>query len=631
MSSFSQDIIDRIREQTNIIDVIGETVQLKQAGRNYKGLCPFHNEKTPSFNVSAEKQFYKCFGCGKGGNVYTFVMETQSISFQEAIEYLGKRIGITLEKTNNPDFIKEISKRDQILEALALATEFYEKAMFKDEKSLAIKYFQKRGFLSDTVTKFKLGYSPDSWDFIFKNLSKQNISSEVIEEAGLIIKKDSGGFYDRFRNRAMFPIRNSVGRIIGFGARDLSDDNKEGAKYLNSPDTLVYHKGKEIYGLFEAKRTILKEDKVILVEGYADVISLHQAGVENVVASSGTALSNDQLSALLKLTKNIYFIYDSDNAGQNATEKGIELAINLGFNIQIVELPKGEDPDSIIRKSGVNTFNIFFRKAVSFIEYKAKLYEEKNLLSNPSSRAKATRELINLISKIPDRLQHDLFIRELAEKFELSESQLRRVYEEKSELEQNRHNESQKREVNKNLNLITSSALEEESVKRAKEENKLNNSLKTEELYIIRYCLLGFKELEDIFDKHLVNTDLFITENGKTLLSLLATLHFDGTSSILDAISMSHELDEEAKELMLGIAMLDERPSESWKKTAEVPSEINWKKVISDSVNKLKKVQLINEREKLTINLKNLDANEEIVILQRIQQLTSEINNLQVN
>ncbi len=628
MSSYSQDIIDRIKEQTNIIDVIGETVQLKQAGRNYKGLCPFHNEKTPSFNVSAEKQIYKCFGCGKGGNVYTFVMENQTISFQEAIEFLGKRLGINVEKSNNPDFIKEISKRDQILQALLIATELFEKAMFKDDKSLAIKYFQKRGFLSDTVAKFKLGYSPDLWDFVLKELTKQNIDVNIIEEAGLIIKKDNGGYYDRFRNRAMFPIRNSVGRIIGFGARDLSDENKDGAKYLNSPETLVYHKGKEIYGLFESKKSILHLDSVILVEGYADVISLHQAGIENVVASSGTALTNEQLVALLKLTKNIYFIYDSDNAGQKATEKGIELAINLGFNILIVELPKGEDPDSIVRKSGVNTFNIFFRKAVTFIEYKAKLYEEKGSLKNPASRAKATRELINLISKIPDRLQHDLFIRELAKKFELSESQLRRVYDEKSELEQNRHNESQKKEINKNFNLITSDELEEESIKRAKEENKLNNSLKAEELYIIRYCLLGFKELEDIFDKHLVNTDLFITENGKTLLSLLATLHYDGTSSILDAISMSSELDEEAKELMFGIAMLDERPSESWKKTADISLETNWKGVISDSVKSLKHFHLEQQRKEIEIGMKKLNEDEKDLMLRELNRINFEIKNL---
>ncbi len=630
MSTYTQDIIDSIREQTNIIDLIGETVHLRQAGRNYKGLCPFHNEKTPSFNVSAEKQIYKCFGCGKSGNVYSFVMENQSVTFPQAIEFLAKRIGITIESSSNPDFIKEVSKRDQILESLLFATDLYIKAMFEDEKSLAIKYFQRRGFLSDTISKFKLGYSPDSWDYTLKSLHSQNIDNITLEDAGLIIKKDNGNFYDRFRNRAMFPIRNSVGRIIGFGARDLNEENKDGAKYLNSPETLVYHKGKEIYGLFESKRAILNQDSVILVEGYADVISLHQAGIENVVASSGTALTQDQLSALLKLTKNIYFIYDSDNAGQKATEKGIELAIDLGFNILIVELPKGEDPDSIVRKSGVNTFNIFFRKAITFIEYKAKLYQEKNLLKTPASRAKATRELINLISKIPDRLQHDLFIRELAEKFELSETQLRRVYEEKSEIEQSKYVEFRKKE-SKDLNLIKNTDLEQESANRIRQEKILSDSLKNEELNIIRYCLLGFKELEEIFDIHHVDTDLFTTENGKTLLALLATLHFDGTSSILDAISLSQELNEESKELLLGIAIINESPSDSWKKTAEISSETNWKRIISDSINKLKKSKLIDERESLTLSLKNIDANLEIGILQKIKLLTSEINKLQAS
>ena len=312
---------EQILEQSDIVDIIGEVVNLKRRGSNYLGLCPFHNEKTPSFTVSDVKGIYKCFGCGESGNAVSFMMKYHNMTYIDAMKELALKAGVKIEDTQSPKVKEQIDKKDLVFHALEAASEFYNKYLFLKPAKQALAYFKSRQFSDDTIKKYKLGYAPDSFDETMKHLIKLGFSIETLSESGLIIEnKDKTSYYDRFRGRAMFPILNVTGKVLGFGARQL-EDNKNQPKYINSPQTLVYDKSFSLYGIFHAKNEIRNKQSVILVEGYANVITLHQAGIENVVASSGTSLTVQQLSQLSKFTKTIYFSYDSDSAGQNASEK----------------------------------------------------------------------------------------------------------------------------------------------------------------------------------------------------------------------------------------------------------------------------------------------------------------------
>lgn len=416
------DKIQEIRAATDIVEYIGTFVKLKKRGKSYLGLCPFHSEKTPSFNVSPDKGMYYCFGCSRGGDVIKFVMEWEKATYVEAIEILAERAGIAIVRTE--ESIQSASETEKLYSACSFAAKMFHRNMMKTEEgSFALKYFQSRGFSDKTIVAFGLGYSLRAWDALVKQAGEEGIKPEYLEKVGLARKRDDGGYYDAFRGRAMFPISSTTGRVIAFGARKLYDDDTMG-KYINSSETPIYHKSKVLYGLSQSKEAIREKDSVVLVEGYADLISVFQSGICNVVASSGTALTVEQIQLISRYTKTVTFVYDADSAGVSAMIRGVDLILENNLDVRIAELPQGDDPDSFVRKNGADGFQEILSKAVTFVDFKANTLRREGKLDSPEGKAEAVRALVQTISKIKDPLKQSFFIKDVAEKYKLYESAL---------------------------------------------------------------------------------------------------------------------------------------------------------------------------------------------------------------
>jgi DNA primase len=422
----TRETIDKVFETARVEEVIGDFVQLKRAGSNFKGLSPFSDERSPSFMVSPVKQIWKDFSSGKGGSVVTFLMEHEHFTYPEAIRYLAKKYNIEIEET-------EVSQEDKIeaneKESLYLVSEFA-KSYFHDTllnseegKAIGLSYFKERGFTNETITKFGLGYSPESWDAFTKEALSKGYQLEFLEKVGLTITREDGKHFDRFKGRVMFPIQSLSGRNLGFGGRILTND-KKAAKYLNSPESDIYHKSKVLYGIFHAKQAIAKQNNCYLVEGYTDVIQLHQAGIENVVASSGTALTPDQIRLINRLTKNITVLFDGDAAGLRASVRGIDLILEEGMNVKVCTFPDGDDPDSFARKNSYDDLVHYLENnAKDFIQFKASLLmNEAN--NDPIKKADLIRDMVVSISKIPDRIKREIYIQETARIMDISEQVL---------------------------------------------------------------------------------------------------------------------------------------------------------------------------------------------------------------
>ncbi|WP_417356653.1 DNA primase [Flavobacterium sp.] len=422
----SQSTIDTVFETARVEEVIGDFINLKRAGSNFKGLSPFSNEKSPSFMVSPVKQIWKDFSSGKGGNVVAFLMEHEHFSYPEAIRYLAKRYNIEIEETEQTDEQKAVAnERESMYLVSEFAQKYFHSTLLNTDEGQAIgySYFKERGFTGETIKKFGLGYSPEEWDAFSKEALGKGYKLEFLEKTGLTIVREDGRNADRFRGRVMFPIQSMSGRVLGFGGRILGND-KKAAKYLNSPESDIYHKSKVLYGIYHAKQAIAKLDNCFLVEGYTDVIQLHQAGVENVVASSGTALTPDQIRLVNRLTKNITVLFDGDAAGLRASLRGIDLILEEGMNVKVCTFPDGEDPDSFAKKSSYDELIAYLQdNAKDFIQFKASLLmdEAKN---DPVKKAGLIRDIVNSISKIPDRIQQEVYIQECARIMDISEQVL---------------------------------------------------------------------------------------------------------------------------------------------------------------------------------------------------------------
>jgi DNA primase len=414
--------IEEVRNATDIVEYVGRFVKLKKRGKNYLGVCPFHNEKTPSFNVSADKQMYFCFGCHKGGDVIKFVMEWEKLAYPEAIELLAERSGIQL--VQNERDAGESNEMEQLYNACRFAARFFYANLQQPEGKFALDYLHGRGFTDKTMTTFGLGYSMRAWEALLTRSKEEGINSEHLAKAGLLRTREDGSHYDAFRGRTMFPIFSATGKVIAFGARKIYEDDTVSGKYINSPETAIYKKSKVLYGLSQSKEAIRERDAVILVEGYADLISVFQAGVKNIVASSGTALTDEQIKLLARYTKNVVFVYDADSAGSAAMVRGIDLILEHNLDVRIVPLPTGEDPDSFVKANGGEAFRQLVGKAESFIEFKANAFKRAGKFETPEGRAEAVRALVQTIAKIADPLKQSFFIREVAEKYKLYESSL---------------------------------------------------------------------------------------------------------------------------------------------------------------------------------------------------------------
>lgn len=421
----SKTTIDTVFETARVEEVIGDFVQLKRAGSNFKGLSPFSEERSPSFMVSPAKGIWKDFSSGKGGNSVAFLMEHEKFTYPEAIRYLAKKYNIEIEETEQTDDEKA---NTDIRESMFLVSEFaknyFHDALLNSEEGKAIgySYFKERGFTNETIKKFALGYSPEAWDAFTKEALGKGYKLEFLESSGLTIPRDDRPF-DRFKGRVMFPIQSMSGRVLGFGGRILTSD-KKAAKYLNSPESEIYHKSKVLYGIFQAKQSIAKLDNCFLVEGYTDVIQFNQSGIENVVSSSGTALTPDQIRLINRLTKNVTVLFDGDAAGLRASIRGIDLILEEGMNVKICTFPDGEDPDSFAKKtSHEDLVSYLENNAKDFIQFKASLLmnEAKN---DPIKKADLIRDMVVSISKIPDRIQREIYIQECSRIMDISEQVL---------------------------------------------------------------------------------------------------------------------------------------------------------------------------------------------------------------
>lgn len=405
--------------------MIGDFVQLKKSGSNFKGLSPFTDERTPSFMVSPVKQIWKDFSSGKGGNVVAFLMEHEHFSYPEAIRYLAKKYQIEIEETEQTDEEKLVRDEQESMYLVSeFAAQFFQESLLETElgKAIGLSYFKERGFTTETIKKFGLGYSLDQWSVFTDHALEKGYQLKFLEKTGLTIVKEDKKF-DRFKGRVMFPIQSMSGRVLGFGGRILGND-KRAAKYLNSPESEIYHKSKVLYGLYHAKQAIAKEDRCYLVEGYTDVIQFHQTGIENVVSSSGTALTPQQIRLINRLTPNITLLFDSDPAGIRASLRGVDLILEQGMNVQICTFPEGEDPDSFARKNTSEQLRAYIEaNSHDFIAFKASLLME-DAKNDPVKRAGIIRDIVNSIAKIPDQIQQELYLQETARTLDISEEVL---------------------------------------------------------------------------------------------------------------------------------------------------------------------------------------------------------------
>lgn len=425
----TQHTIDKVFDAARVEEVIGEFVQLKKTGSNFKGLSPFTDEKTPSFVVSPVKQIWKDFSTGKGGNSVSFLMEHEHYSYPEAIKWLAKKYNIEIEETEQSDEQKkQLNERESMFLVSKFAKDYFNDLLMNSQtgRAIGLSYFKERGFREEIIQKFDLGYCKDEWDNFTKAAIAKGFDIKYLKATGLTIVKEGGDVakkFDRFKGRVMFPIHSMSGRILGFGGRILTND-KKAAKYLNSPESEIYYKSKILYGLYHAKKEIAKQDNCFLVEGYTDVISFHQTGVENVVASSGTALTPDQIRLINRLTKNITVLFDGDAAGIRASIRGIDLILEQGLNVKVVSFPEGEDPDSFAKgQSSADLKRYLDEKAQDFIEFKVSLLM-KDAQNDPIKKATLIRDIVTSISKIPDGIQREVYVQECARIMDISEQVL---------------------------------------------------------------------------------------------------------------------------------------------------------------------------------------------------------------
>ena len=417
----SPDKIEEVRLASDIVDVISGYLSLRKKGKNFFGLCPFHKEKTPSFSVNAEQQIFHCFGCGVGGNVFTFIMRMEGLTFPESVRLLAKQAGIMIPEEDQD--VEQYREKEALFYVSNMAAEFYLDYLLNSPKAQKARdYLQKRGIHPSHFKTFNIGFAPDGWDSLLKIAEKKSVKPEVLERAGLVIKKNDGGFYDRFRGRITFAVHNISGQVVGFGARRIINDNSP--KYINSPETDIYQKRYVLYGLFHARDNIRKENKVVIVEGYTDYTSLYNNGAQNVVATSGTALTEDHARLLRRYTANAIILYDNDSAGAAAALRGAEILLENGLDVNICTLPQGQDPDEFARKNGETGIKNLLASSVPFLEFQLNKLNISKKVGTAAQQAEATRELLAVFAKINDPLKRSYMVAGLADKLNLQEAML---------------------------------------------------------------------------------------------------------------------------------------------------------------------------------------------------------------
>ncbi len=543
--------IEEIRNSINILDVISAYVQLRKRGKNFIGLCPFHQEKTPSFTVSEEKQIYHCFGCGNGGNIFKFLMEYKNISFIEAVQEAAEQAGIKISLEDDAPS-KEQSEQEILYDLNVLAARYFSSNLLSSsDGEIARQYFKRRNIKLQTQKIFGLGFARPEWEDLLFYLKDNKVDLLKALQLGLIDKRDDGSYYDKFRSRIIFPIFSPNGRVIAFGGRVL-DASANTAKYLNSPESVIYSKRRSLYGLYHSKEEIRKLNKVILVEGYMDLISLFQHGIKNVVASSGTSLTEEQVQLLSRFTKNIIVLYDSDSAGENAAMRSIEILLKQNFDVKIVSLPDKEDPDSFINNYGVEEFEEQIDKAKNFLEYQTEQYQKKGMLEDPVKQAEAIRELVKSASLVNDELKRSLLIKSISKRFNLREKLI------ESELDKYLQQLSDRAE---RFTINRAKLTIDNTSSQAEMNSSITHTLNSFEKEIVSLMFEGDKQILDLIFDH-IKPDELLNPVFKDLASIVYDSFLKSQispSSIIDKIE-----DEKMRRFVFSIALNHESISRKW-------------------------------------------------------------------
>jgi DNA primase len=625
------DTIRQIFDTVRIEDVIGEFVTLKKRGVNYVALCPFHNEKTPSFYVSPAKGIYKCFGCGKSGNAASFLMEHEHYSYPEALKYLAKKYSIDIiEDKQTPEQIKSQNEKESIYNVNDFACKYFSDNLFqKTEAKIGLTYLKERGFTEDTIKKFQLGYSIDKWNDFTENALNNGYNINFLKKSGLTIAEDSKQ-YDRFKGRVMFPIHNLSARILGFGGRILTKE-KDKAKYINSPESDIYHKSKILYGLYFSKSEIIKQDNCYLVEGYTDVISLYQAGIENVVASSGTSLTTEQIRLIRRYTKNITILYDSDTAGTKAAFRGIDMIFEQGINVKVLLFPQGQDPDSFARNNSKEQVkNFIAQNATDFIIFKTNLLL-KEIKNEPTKKTSFIRDILQSIALIPDAISRSIYIKECGNILKVQEQIL--MYE---------LNKIRKQKFSKRIKTSDTDELQELVAEQETEEQTgiEKNSCEEQERRII-FLLLNYGNQEIVFEElnedkkkieipvkvakfitNEINTDNIKFENAAYQLIFDKYASEIKKNNIIDDKYFINDADEEISKLFIDIIS---NPYTSGKYTLSKNWEIKYKTIVETEDKKLKETVLhdVYQMKAKKIEKMILEIGEKIKDITNEEELTN--------
>ncbi|MBN3038994.1 MAG: DNA primase [Candidatus Omnitrophica bacterium] len=535
---YSDNIIDEIREKCNIVEIISQYIPLKRAGRNYKAVCPFHHEKTPSFMVSPDKGIFHCFGCGAGGNVFNFIMKYEGLEFPQVLRMLAKKTGVKLPATST--FSKEQKTSGDLFQLNEMAASWFTNNLKKEIGQPAVGYLKKRAYQANTILKFRLGFAPDN-NGLLNFMRARGVQDGLLEKAGLVIRRETGPYYDRFKQRIIFPIFDSRGRILAFGGRVLDNSMP---KYMNSPETPIYNKGSHLYGLNFAKEEIKKQDFCIIVEGYIDLLTVHQSGIHNVVASLGTALTPHQIRLLKRFTHKVVVIFDADKAGEMASLRSLDLLIEEDVNVKVVSLPKGEDPDSYIRKSGKEEFWQKVVKSFDLFDYKLNLLSQSYDMDTTEGKVEIARHMLPTIHRVDNAIRKSAYVKRLAQEFSRGEktlgeewilTELRKV---KRDFESYTKEEFTKVEI---------------KAKRPAEEMLLRLSLEAEEMVVEIKRHLSLEDFQDLRIREAMRTVFRLHDKGELLneAKLISCLASEDTACLISRIcSLEKEFVNQHKSLI---------------------------------------------------------------------------------
>ena len=582
---YSDEIIDEVIRSNDIVEVISQYIHLKRSGRNYFGICPFHNEKSPSLSVSPEKQIFHCFGCGVGGNVITFVRKIEDIGYRESIQLLAEKANITLPTIQNDLESRKDELRAKVYKVNSYTAEYYHKRLYTPDAKLGQEYVKRRKLNNETLENFKIGFS-GKFDELYKSLRQNGFQDEEILESGLVNKNDNGTYIDRYRNRLMIPICDERGRVIAFGGRVL-DDSKP--KYINSPENVVYSKGKHLFGLNVAKKSDIKK-QLLIVEGYMDVISLHQRGIKNVVAALGTALTTNQGWLLRKSTEKVILGFDADDAGQTAILRAMEIMQNMGCDIRVLQIHDAKDPDEFVVKYGAARFKRILDDAISLIEYKVKILKKDLNLENASDKIKFLNEIAKLIAKIDNTMEKEIYIEKIAKGYNISKEA---IYAEVNKLQYSNRKDSRILEKNKPI------------IKVKKQEENISKQILKRENTIIAILLNNLDTYQII--KENIAIDDFKSEINKKILSEIYTEIENKNYNI--NIILNHMQDDNLQDHITSIMTEDYGITDN-------------KKAITEIIHKYKREKLEKRRDEI------LRQEEQEIDIEKKKQLGIELNNI---